>query len=229
MIRLKVEDVEGYLGKPVNDPYGRRVGFIIGFYSDSDGNVTSLEVSLGDFEFKEISIDRFELDNGNIVLIPEWEYKAKIIENRLQRLRKRMIALNELFSKKEVPKHVYEEFKKKVEDELVKTKEDAKNVRELLKKRLNELEDIMLELEKAMTSIKVSYLAGEIPEKAYREAADQIRKHMEYTELERESLRKHLDKIDSLEKQPLGLPAKTEAKQDVSGTEQSLPVVVLEA
>ncbi len=227
---IKVDEIEDYLGKPVNDPYGRRVGYIIGFYSNSDGNVTSLEISIGDFEFKEISIDRFEFDNGDVILIPEWEYEAKKIENRLERLRKRVVALNELYAKKEIPRHAYEKFKKKIDNELIKTKEDARSVREILKKRLNELEDIILELEKTLTSLKVSYLAGEIPEKAYKVAVDQIRKHIDFTQMEKENVKKHIETIEKLEKQPIDIGVKTPEStvEPIPNENQTLPVVVLE-
>jgi len=228
MLGLRVEEVDSYIGRSVSDPYGRRVGYIIGFYSDSDGNVTSLEVSIGDLEFKEIGVDRFELNNGDIVLMPEWEYEAKLVENRLERLRKRIVALNELYDKKEIPRHTYEEFKKKLEEDLFKTRETAKRVKEVLKKRLYDLDDTILELEKAMTSLKVSYLAGEIPEKAYKTAIDQVRKHMEFTQREKESVKKHLDKIETLERQPIDLGTRARESEEASEQEQSLPVVVLE-
>ncbi len=230
MAYLRIEDIEDYLGKPVNDPYGRRVGYIVGFYSDSDGNVTGLETSFGDFVFKEISIDRFRFENGDIILIPEWEYEAKKIENRLERLRKRITALKELYSKKEIPRYAYEEYKKKLETELIKAKEEAREVKNLLRKRMHELDDIIVELEKTMTSLKVSYLASEIPEKAYKIAADQIRKHLEFSQIEKESVKKHIDKIDSLEKQPIdiGVKPKDTSDQGIPVQNQSLPVVVLE-
>lgn len=228
---IKIDEIEDYLGKPVNDPYGRRVGYVIGFYSDSDGKITSLEISIGDFNFKEISIDRFEFDNGEIILIPEWEYEAKKIENRLERLRKRIVALNELYAKKEIPRHAYDKFKKKLDNELLKTKEEARNVREILRKRLNELEDIILELEKTLTSLKVSYLAGEIPEKAYKIAADQIRKHIDFAQTEKENVKKHIETIEKLEKQPIDISVKSSETsiEPIPNENQTLPVVVLES
>ena len=224
---LTVEAIENYLGKPVNDPYGRRVGYIVSFYSDPDGKVTALEISLGDFEFKEISIDRFSFDEGDIILVPEWEYEAKKIENRLERLRKRAAALEDLYAKKEVPRHSYELFKKKVDEALMKAREEAKKVKEMLRKRQYELEDIIVELEKAMTSLKISYMAGEIPDKAYKAAADQIRKHLEHAQLEKESVRKHLERIDALESKPVDIGVSV-TEQEAPEETQALPVVVLE-
>jgi len=225
---LKVENIEKYLGKPVNDPYGRRLGHIVSFYSDADGNVTHLEVSLGEVEFKQIPIDRFAFNEGEAVLVPEWEYEAKVVEGRLERLRKRKIALEDLYAKKEIPRHAYDTFKKKLEESLMKAKDEAKKVKDLLKKRQYELEDIILELEKAMTSLKVSYMAGEIPDKAYKTAADQIRKHLDHAQLEKESVKKHLEKIEALEKEPLDIGPVNKEEEKVPSSEQPLPVVVLE-
>ncbi len=227
MSSIKVEFIENYLGKPVNDPYGRRVGHIVSFYSDADGNVTALEISFGDFDFKEIPIERFTFDGGEVILTPEWEFDAKTIENRLERLRKRATALEDLYAKKEIPRHAYEAFKKKLDEALMKAKEEAKEVKANLKKRQAELEDTILELEKAMTSLKVSYIAGEIPDKAYKVAADQIRKHLEHAQLEKESVKKHLEKIDALENQPIDITPATEEK--IPEQEQAVPVVVLES
>lgn len=229
MLNIKVEEVEKYLGKPVSDPYGRRIGHVIGFYGNSDGDVTSLEVSFGDYEFREIGVDRFELSNGDIILVPDWEHEAKLIENRLERLRKRMISLNELYARKEVPKHAYEKFKKDVESELIKTKEGARNAREVLKKRLNALEDAIVELEKALTSLKMSYIAGETSEKAYKAAADQIRKYLDLTQQEKESVKKHLERLELLEKQPIDVSIKAGEEKVEAPSAQGIPVVVVEA
>ncbi|ADI32275.1 CdvA-like protein [Staphylothermus hellenicus] len=230
MSSLKVEEIEKYLGKPVNDPYGRRIGHVVSFYSDPDGNVTALEISYGDFEFIEKGIDRFSFENGEIVLVPEWEYEARKVENRLERLKKRSAALEDLYAKKEVPRHAYEAFKKKLEEALMEAKEESKKVKDLLKKRQYELEDIIVELEKALTSLKISYIAGEVPDKAYKAAADQLRKHLEHAQLEKENVKRHLEKIESLENRPVDIgTTESTSNEKIPEQNQALPVVVLES
>lgn len=224
---LKVEEIDNYLGKPINDPYGRRLGYVIGFYSDHDGNVTALEVSLGDSEFKSVEIGRFRFDSGEIVLLPEWEYAALMLEERLARLKRRMAALEELSAKKDVPRHSYEVFKKMLEESLAKVKEEVKNVKEALIRRMHELEDSIVELERALTSLKVSYLSGEIPEKAYKSSIEQIRKYLEQAESEKESIKKHLDKIEALENQPIDIGIKAGAEQATQQPQQSQPIPVV--
>lgn len=224
-MNIRVENVENYLGKPVYDPYGRRVGYVIGFYADQDGRVYSLEVSVGDFEFKEIPIDRFDVNNDGLILRPEWEHNAIIVENRIERIKKRISALNELYSKKEIPLHAYESNKKILENELMKVKEEAKNVREMMKKRMTELENIITELERTLASLRIFYLAKELSERSYKEASDYIRKQLEVAIREKENVKKHIERIDALEKQPIDIGS---TQTDVQQQVQPLPVVVLE-
>ncbi|MEL9908039.1 MAG: CdvA-like protein [Desulfurococcus sp.] len=227
---LTVEKIDEYLGKPVNDPYGRRVGYIVGFYSDSDGNISSLEVSFNDFDFKQIEIERFRFENGNIILLPEWEYMAIVLENRLERVKKRAAALEELNSRKEIPKHTYEEFKKKLEESLIKLKEDSKNVKEVLRRRMHEIEDMIVELEKAVTAVKVSYIGGEIPEKAYKASMDHLRRNLDILNSEKASVKNHLDRIEALENLPVDTAVKVSVVAETpSKSQQPIPVVVVES
>ncbi|MEM4757325.1 MAG: CdvA-like protein [Desulfurococcaceae archaeon] len=228
---LSVDKVGEYLGKPVNDPYGRRVGYVIGFYSDSDGNVLSFEVSFGDNDFKQISIDRFRFEEGNIILIPEWEYNAIMVDNRLKRIKSRLAALDELYARKEIPAHAYEEYKKKLDENLVKVKEEVKNTKEMLRKRIHDIEDQIVEVEKAMTFLKVSYISGEIYEKPYKTAMDLLRKSLEILSNEKDSVKKHLDRIEALESMPISVMAPGQVgKQPESQlpVKQPMQVVVLE-
>lgn len=228
-MHVSVEMVEKYLGQSIRDPYGRVVGTLVSFYSDSDGYVTDLEVCLGETVFRQIRVDRFKFTSEGIVLKPEWEYEAEKIVQRLERLKKRLHAIEDLYSKKEIPRHAYDLFKKKLEESLVKTKEDAKKVKEMLKKRMNELEDTLVELEKAFTSIKMSYIAGEISDKTYKAAADQLRKHIEYAINEKDGVKKYLERIEKLETQPIDLtPVSPQVEEEIPSQTQPLPVVVIE-
>ena len=226
-MEVLVETVEKYLGQPIKDPYGRVIGHLISFYSDSDGYVTDLEISVGETSFKQISIDRFKFTSDGVIIVPEWQYEAEKVAKRLERLRKRLYAIEDLYAKKEIPRHAYETFKKKLDTELTKVKNDSKKVKEMLKKKIHELEDTIIELEKAFTSVKMSYIAGEVSDKTYKAAAEQLRKYLEYTTDEKEDVKKHLDRIEKLENQPLPAGGEHEAPS-IPTQESPLPVVVIE-
>lgn len=228
MVCETIEKVTECLNKPVVDPYGRRLGFIVSYYSNSDGKVYALEVNFNDINYKEIPIERFTTSVEGIVLIPEHEYNAMLVENRIRIVKSRIASLEDLYSRKEIPVHVYEQFKKRLEEELTKLKSLAREVKETLRKRIHEIEDLIAEVEKSMSVLKTGYLAGEISEKPYLDALSSMKKSLEILMKEKDSLKKHIDAIESLEALPLApaISAKQPEKTPLP-TQQSQPVQVV--
>jgi hypothetical protein len=228
MVCETIEKVTECLNKPVVDPYGRRLGFIVSYYSNSDGKVYALEVNFNDINYKEIPIDRFTTSVEGVVLIPEHEYNAMLVENRIRIVKSRIASLEDLYSRKEIPVHVYEQFKKRLEEELTKLKSLAREVKETLRKRIHEIEDLIAEVEKSMSVLKTGYLAGEISEKPYLDALGSMKKSLEILMKEKDSLKKHIDAIESLEALPLApaISAKQPEKTPIP-TQQSQPVQVV--
>jgi hypothetical protein len=228
MVCETIEKVTECLNKPVVDPYGRRLGFIVSYYSNSDGKVYALEVNFNDINYKEILIDRFTTSVEGVVLIPEHEYNAMLVENRIRIVKSRIASLEDLYSRKEIPVHVYEQFKKRLEEELTKLKSLAREVKETLRKRIHEIEDLIAEVEKSMSMLKTGYLAGEISEKPYLDALGSMKKSLEILMKEKDSLKKHIDAIESLEALPLApaISAKQPEKTPIPA-QQSQPVQVV--
>lgn len=225
-MRVDVAKLSEYLGKPVFDPYGRRVGYVVGMYSDVDGKVISLEVNMNDYEYREIPIDRFNVVQESIILLPEHEYKAILVENRLKIVKSRLASLEDLYARKEIPTHAYESLKKRLESEITTVKSLAKEVKDALRKRIHEVEDQIAEIERTTAALKTTYLAGEIPEKHYLAAIDMLRKSLEMFTREKEALKKHLDLIESLESMP-SAPAIGLASQEKTGQGENHPLQVV--
>jgi len=154
-------------------------------------------------KYREVSIERIQVGQSGIILIPEYEYDAIVVENRLKNVKSRLASLEELYSKKEIATHVYEAQKKKLEEELAVIKARAKEVKDALRNRLHEVEEQIAEIEKAMGALKTGYLAGEIQDKPYLTALDIMKKTMEMFLKEKDNIKKHLDKIESLEALPV--------------------------
>lgn len=219
----KIVDV---LGKPVTDPYGRRLGYAVSIFSNADGKVVSLEVNYNDLEHREIPIERFNITPDAVVLIPEHEFKALLVENRLKIIKGRLASLEDLYAKKEIPTHAYEAFKKKLESEIVNIKNMSKEVKDALRRRIHEVEDQIAEVEKAIASLKTSYLAGEIPEKPYLTAVNIMKRSLEILLKEKDALKKHLDLIESLEAMPI-TSAVGLTVQERTGQSETQPVQVV--
>jgi len=227
MVCESIEKITECINKPVVDPYGRRLGYIVGYYSNSDGRVYALEINFNDSDYKEVSIERFTTSVEGIVLVPEHEFNATQIENRLRIVKARIASLEDLYSKKEIPVHVYEQFKKRLEEELAKLKGAAREVKEALRKRIHEVEDLIAEVEKTMGILKTSYLSGEIPEKPYLDALGSMKKTLEILTREKDSLKKHIDTIESLEALPLTPAIGMKQPEKTPTTQQTQPMQVV--
>lgn len=199
MIVYTVDMLDKYVGQKVKDPYGRVLGTLASLYSEVDGTVKAVEIVFGEAYFKTVEIGRIVVSNGEITIIPEWKYASSRVIEKLERARKRAKALEELYSKGEIPKHAYEEFKSKLNKDMDSLKEEAKVAKDLIRKRINEIEDQVVEIEKALTSLKMSYIAGEIGERGYKQAADILRSHRDRNIDEKNDAKKVLDLIQKLE------------------------------
>ncbi len=207
MKTIQVDTIEKYVGETVRDPYGRTIGKLVGFYSEVDGTVTAIEVAKGDLGFETISAARVDITPDGIVVLPEWKTEALSLARQIERAKKRAKALEDLYSRNEIPRYAYEEFKKKLEHTMSKLKSKSQEVKALLRKRIGELEDETIHIEKALTAVKMSYIAGEMSEKAYKLAAETLRSARDKNLDEKNDAKKMLEKIIKLEEEPVQLKA----------------------
>lgn len=229
VISYTVDTIDKYIGQKVKDPYQRVVGSLASLYSDIDGNVKAVEVLFGDAYFKTIPADRILIQKDEIILLPEWKYNAMKVIERLERARRRAKALDDLYAKGEIARSAYEEFKNQVSKDLDLLKKDATEAKEMIKKRIGELEDQVVQIEKAITALKMSYIAGEIGERGYKPAADILRQNKDRNLEEKNEAKRILDLIGKLETQNLDID--TVLKETLPSTNENLkpaeqPIVV---
>jgi uncharacterized membrane protein len=213
-----------YVGRKVKDVYGRDFGYVIHIYSEIDGQVTGVEVSSGT-QFQTVEPSRFKLDGDSFYVLPEWKAEALRVVGLLDKIRKRQKALEELYGKGEITKSMYDDMKRKLDSEAIKLKEDHMKIRSKLKSRLNEIEDQLVQIDKAMTAVKVSYIASETPEEQYKSAVEVLRQGRESFSLERDDIKKTLDRLDSQDKEPIEIkPSPIGASSDQKKEDQPIQV-----
>ncbi len=221
---LDVETLEKYMGQDVKDPYGRIVGRIVGIYSDVDGKVESVEIRVNEFEFHTVPAERIVLDSGGLVIYPAWKSEANKAIKQIERAKRRLKALEDLYSKGEIPRHAYMEFKNKVESQVKKLSEVSKAVREMINRRIYELEDQVTKIERALTAVKMSYIAGEIGERAYKTSADMLRLARDKNLEEKKDARRTLEKLQKVLEEPVGVEPKKETVSGEEHAEEKAPV-----
>lgn len=201
---VSAEMLTKYIGQKVKDSYGRDFGYIVHVYSEVDGTVTGIEVAQGN-TFTTIDPSRVKIDGDGIVILADWKAAAIKTITLMEKIRKRQRALEELYSKQEIPKSTYDEMKRKLDSEMVKIRDEYIKVKNKLKERLNEIEDQLAQIDKAMISVKMSYISAEMSETAYKNSIEVLRQAKEGYLAEKDDIRKTLDKLDLLDKEGIDL------------------------
>ncbi|MEM4788566.1 MAG: CdvA-like protein [Ignisphaera sp.] len=218
---ITLDKMAPYLGQVIYDVYGRKVGTVVGVYSEVDGKVTAVEIMVNDSNYETISSERLEVKDDGVKIVPEWLVEAQKVEKKLDIIRKRLKALEELYKKGQIPQHAYKELKEKFDKEYAKVKNDAKNVKEIMRKRIYDLENFVIHIEKAMTNLMVSYTSGELPENGFKVSADFMRYAKQTSLEEKKDLEKHVSLITKLEEELSSVISSTSQQEQ----QETLPVV----
>lgn len=218
---ITLDKVAPYLGQVIYDLYGRKVGTVVGVYSEVDGKVVAVEVMINDSNYETIPSERLELKDDGVKIAPEWFVEAQKVEKKLDTLRKRVKALEELYKKGQIPQHAYKELKEKFDKESAKVKSDAKNVKEVMRRRIYDLENFVIHIEKAMTNLMVSYTSGELPENGFKVSADFMRYAKQTSLEEKKDLEKHVSLVTKLEEELASVISSTSHQEQ----QETLPVV----
>ncbi|ADM28322.1 conserved hypothetical protein [Ignisphaera aggregans DSM 17230] len=224
---MNIENVANYLGQTITDIYGRKIGVITSIYSDVDGKVTSVEIMTNDAIYETIPAERLELGVDGLKLLPEWLVAARALERKLDVLRKRIKAMEELYKKGQIPTHAYREIKEKLSKELDKAKVDVKNLKEVLRKRTYELENFVIHIEKALTHLLISYTSGELPENGFKISSDFMKFARQMALDEKKDIDKHMALIEKLEQELVtAISTTTEEQTAVNIASQTQPLAV---
>lgn len=224
---IAIEGVAPYLGQTITDIYGRKIGILVGVYSDVDGKVSSFEIMTNDASYETITVERFEHNVDGLKLMPEWLVEAKKLERKLDILKKRFKSLEELSKKNQIPQHAYRELKEKFSKDLDKLKIEIKNLKDILRKRTYELENFILHIEKALTHLLISYTSGELPENGFKISADFMRFAKQAAMEERKDVEKHISLIDKLEQELISVVSQPQEEiQIASPTAAQQPIAV---
>ncbi len=210
---LKIEDVSGFLGLEVNDPYGRIAGVLVTYYSDVDGNVEGAEIRVNDDKLVYVDASRLRVEEGKLVVLPEWKQKAVQIIDALGRALKRKKALEKTLSSSDLPGAIIENYLKKLKTEIKQLKEKASKVKAEIKVRSNKIDDEILHIDKALVNLQIIYLAGEISDSAYQKSAEYLRRSKDWLLKEKNDIRDTLTQIEKLESSPVLLETPKQTKK----------------
>jgi vacuolar-type H+-ATPase subunit I/STV1 len=188
------------VGQLIKDVYGREVGYIVSVNTEVDGSVTDVAIAR-DSTIMVVDPSRFKLEGDTLVIIPEWKAETQKVTSSLDKIRRKLKALEELYNRGEIDRSDYEEMKRRFNSESNKLKESVSKLKSTLKNRLSEIDEQLMKIERTLISLKIGYLSAEIDERAYKSSLEQLKKIKESYIQEKEDIRKTLDKLDSMDKE----------------------------
>jgi hypothetical protein len=193
---LKIDEVSRYTGDEIHDEYGRVLGTIISIQSSVDGRVESLTIKVADRYLETIEGERLKIQEGKIIVIPNWKFEASRIIENLDRAYKRRKALDTVNGQNELPSSVVEPMKRRLEEDIKALRIKADEVKKVINGRVGEIEDEELKVAKAIASIEISYFSGEVGEKGYTQSMNHLRKLKESISEEKRNAKEYLEKLD---------------------------------
>jgi vacuolar-type H+-ATPase subunit I/STV1 len=188
------------VGQLIKDVYGREVGYIVSVNTEVDASVTEVAIAR-DSTIMVVDPSRFKLEGDTLVIIPEWKAETQKVTSSLDKIRRKLKALEELYNRGEIDRSDYEEMKRKLNSESNKLKESVSKLKLTLKNRLSEIDEQLMKIERTLISLKIGYLSAEIDERAYKSSLEQLKKIKESYIQEKDDIRKTLDKLDSMDKE----------------------------
>ena len=171
---ITLEEIRRFLGRPLQDPYGRAYGRIVGISANLKDEVTAVGVEVGNGEFVQCPGDRLSVSGENLVLLPAWKQESEVFRKEFEVVTKRLRALDELFSVGDIQKDVYEDLRKQHEDAINQLKSKRIEIIETLNQRTGTLSTQLRQLQTHMAGNKMLHASGEFDDTSYKAASEAI-------------------------------------------------------
>lgn len=208
MSSITYDQIANYVGSVVTDIYGKKVGVLVSFDAEIDGTVKSIQIYMNDEEVVTIPASRVEVGADGVKILPEWLFAAKQVERKLDVLKRRLKALDELHTRGEITDEEFADLKGKIDVELEKVKNESKAVKELMRKRAKDLETQVAIFDKVMLNTKTLFLSGDVNEKAFKVSVDLLKGSKQKLVDEKKDIEKHILLIERLESELFSVPQK---------------------
>ncbi len=171
---ITLEEIRRFLGRPLQDPYGRAYGRIVGISANLKDEVTAVGVEVGNGEFVQCPGDRLSINGESLVLLPLWKQESDVFRKEFEVVTKRLRALDELFSVGDIQKDVYEDLRKQHEDAINQLKTKRVEILETLNQRTGTLSTQLRQLQTHMAGNKMLHASGEFDDTSYKAASEAI-------------------------------------------------------
>ncbi len=171
---MQSSEAVGFLGKTVEDLYGRSVGVVVGFSLKTNGDVESVGLDQGSGSFAEVKAGR--VHEQSLIVIPTWKADVTRIAGETGVLRKRVSALRELERDSGESgagsSAQYEQLRAQYEARIAKTEESSEKLLQEMKGRTEEIDRQDETVAKFLVNVNIQFRSGEISEASFGAISD---------------------------------------------------------
>jgi len=165
---MRSAEAVGFLGRPIEDLYGRQVGVVVGFSLKTDGDIDSLGVDEGSGSFREIASGRLIVYDRALVVVPAWKVELMRTTEQKEVLRKRLLALDEMGGEAERgAKAQLDQLRIQYRSRLVKLQESCERLLQDIDSRMDEIAQQDEAVARFLIEVKVQFGSGEIDEESF--------------------------------------------------------------
>src|SRR5213593_1874692 len=171
---ITLDQVRRFLGRPLQDPYGRAYGKVVGISANLRDEIIAVGVEVGNGEFVQCPGDRLSISTDSLVLLPAWKQEADDFRKEFEIVTRRLKALDELFSVGDIQRDVYEDLRKQHEDAINQLKAKRAEILETLSQRTGTLTTQLRQLQTHLAGNKMLHASGEFDDLSYKAASEAI-------------------------------------------------------
>src|SRR3989475_13299278 len=171
---ITLDQVRRFLGRPLQDPYGRAYGKVVGISANLRDEIIAVVVEVGNGEFVQCPGDRLSISTDSLVLLPAWKQEADDFRKEFEIVTRRLKALDELFSVGDIQRDVYEDLRKQHEDAINQLKAKRAEILETLSQRTGTLTTQVRQLQTHLACNKMLHASGEFDDLSYKAASEAI-------------------------------------------------------
>jgi len=194
-----MEEIGRYVGKPVNDTYGRNIGRLIGLTTNARDEIVSVAFELLNGKLMQCPSSQILMKSDSILLTPSWRIEAIQIQKEFELATRRVRALDELNKSGELQGDIYTNLKKQHESVVEEVKERRQSLISSLEERLAGLNSQVTDLQTLLANNKMLHTSREIDDSAYQIASEAIRSGLERTLTEKKDIEEVVEHLSKLE------------------------------
>lgn len=191
---LNVDIAKKLLSKTVSDPYGRKLGKIVGFSTDSKKSIASIGIELNNGDFQCYPCSQISIENDSVIINYLWKEEAEHLAEEFALILRKNSALNKLHNGGEISPEVYDEMQKQHEATMKDLVERCQALSDELRGRIKALNIQIGELKTFLANVKIEYLLGNVDEEC-RVSSETLQTILSRILLEKEDMEIALNNI----------------------------------